>query len=327
MIANLYLHSESFKYNSVDTKEQVAKKISLLVSDMVNVVNDYKHDNRFKIPTSLFSICVYDTMTICEMAEYCLENDYKGVFYTMLSDTSDVYDKISIKELYEKCRYSKNEKEVNSIVVLNQPEDVNKVGESQPTIKKDYITFDDYKIVYNKQTWLHLRRQILGNHPGEPCEFVEECKEYFPSITFSENCKLSLCDNDYKYLEIIPRKIVYYLSCLNDKFVEIVKYHKKKSCDANSILEDFSGIYNLDQPGSIERNCTKDSIMTFDFVDDNKKSCKVLCENHLKISQVDSSYHGKSVNYSTFHPRIYFNYYCDGFNNHDILVGSIGKHL
>ena len=53
-------------------------------------------------------------------------------------------------------------------------------------------------------------------------------------------------EDQYKYLEIVPRRLVYYLSCLNDQFHNVKEAHRNISPDANSILEDFSSRFGLD---------------------------------------------------------------------------------
>lgn len=189
MIANLYLHPDTFVYNKVDTKEKVFAKLVALVDDMTQVVYEKGAENKFKVPSSLYSVHVYEGMSIIDLAEQCLGNDGKGVFYSMMYDTSEEYADISLDELREMCKYSEDEEEVNSILVFNVPcEDLSdeekattneEAKKSHKTVVTDYITFDKYEIVYSKQTWQHLRRQILGNHPGNPVFFVSECEKYF----------------------------------------------------------------------------------------------------------------------------------------------------
>lgn len=324
MLANLYLHPDTFVYNGTDTYQQVAEKLSALVTDMRMVITDYKEDNVFRVPNSLWSTHVFEQKELGVMAEECLEHDQIGIFYTMLADTSPSYDSISIQELRNKCKYDPREEVINTILEFNVPKEDSPVPK---TINNDYITFDEYKVVYNKHTWIHLRRQILGNHPGTPDFFIDECKKYFPNIAFHSNCTTTLDDGLYKYLEIVPRKLVYYLSCLNDQFRDVVKSHSNIENSAKKILEDFSSNFGLDEPGSLEMNPDKKDIMSFPFRDVNGNDCVICCQPHLKISQVDSNYHGPNVNYTTFHPRIYFNFGVSGIEGDRILVGSIGKHL
>jgi hypothetical protein len=337
MIANLYLHPDTFVYNKKDSKEQVEAKVSALVDDMTRVVCEYGAENRFKVPMALSSTYIYNELTIIDIAEQCLSHDCKGVFYTMIADTSDEYDDIPIDELREKCIYHEDEKEINTLLVFNVPtedltEEEKALSEEEAkkchqTIIRDYIKFDKYEVVYNKQTWQYLRRQILGNHPGNPSHFIEECRKYFPNLCFSNNCVSSLKDLEYNYLETSPRKLVYYLSCLNDKFSDIQNKHKLKGSDANTILKDFSGLYGLDESGSLQQRPEKKALLTFKFQRNDKTSCDVICEPHLKISKEDSNCKVKNIDYSKFHPRIYFCFANSDIENGRIPVGSVGKHI
>lgn len=336
MIANLYLHPDTFRYNGSDTRQQVEGKLKKLVSDMSDVLNEYNTENIFKVPTSLALTPLYQKEGIYEVASACLSPDESGVFYPIMANSKDDVDNITYEQLKEMCKYDANEKEVNSILVLNQVED-NLAKKEKDTAKEedqnckavvnDYITFDEYKIVYDKQSWVHLRRQILGNHPGKPDEFVGECLTYFPNICFHSNCVDSLIDDEYNYLDFIPRKLVYYLSCLNDKFGDFHKEYAKKGAEPNTILADFSGKYNFDQAGSLQQNPAKKSLLTFEFKDKNNQTHSALCEPHLKITQPDKGCKGKNVNYDTFHPRIYFSFRSLTTTDLRIPVGSMGKHI
>lgn len=337
MNANIYLHPDTFIYNKVDTYDQISSKLGNLVNDFVKVITEHRDENSFKVPMSLMTVPVYKKETIIEIAESCLCNDSKGVFYTMLTDTSDKYDGISLEELRKKCIYCADEEEVNSILVFNVPaedlpeeetiKDEDEAKRKHRSIINDYITFEKYEVVYNKQTWYHLRRQILGNHPETPSQFICECKKYFPNLCFHDNCVTSLVDEEYHYLETSPRKIIYYLSCLNDKFNEVYKRHLDKGCDANTILKDFSGIYGLDETGSLQQRPEKKPLLTFCFKNNDNSKCDVLCEPHLKISKEDSNCKVQPIDYRNFHPRIYFSFSNPEVERGRILVGSIGQHI
>ncbi|WP_302459163.1 hypothetical protein [Mediterranea massiliensis] len=323
MIANLYLHVKSFKHNGSDTEEMVTEKLRRLLADMRDVVYREEEENKFKVPTELYACCIYKGFTIIEFANKHLNGDEQCVMYSILANCADDYN-IQYEELEKKCQYTKEEKEVNSIVVLNQlPE-----KEDETKRKTQYMQFDKYEIVYNNQSWVTLRRQILGNHPETPDIFIKECRKYFKNLMFHENCIKSLAMDNY--LEIIPRKIVYYLSCLNDKFNEIRLLHAEQNRNANDILADFSGKYNLDEPGSLQMNPDKKTNLTFTFEEVDEQGInhahQILCEPHLKISQEDNNYKGEKVNYKSFHPRIYFCFE-HPMNSKQILIGSIGPHL
>lgn len=304
MNANLYLHVKSFAYNGIDTEKEVAEKLRRLLADMRDVVFQGKEENKFKVPTQLYGCCVYKNLTIIDLANKYLEGDEQVVMYSILVDMSDDYD-MSYEELESKSVYDREEKEVNSMVVLNRPSENDDESKQHEQL---YMQFDRYEIVYNNQSWITLRRQILGNHPGTPETFIGECRKYFKNLLIHANCIISL--NVDNYLQTIPRKIVYYLACLNDKFYEIRLQHAENSRNANDILADFSGRFKLDEPGSLQMNPNKKKNLTFLFEgkDEQGKVCSqlALCEPHLKISQVDNNYTGKSINYDSFHPRIYF---------------------
>lgn len=336
MIANLFSHQDAFLYNNRDTKDQVAEKLRALVCDMSCIIYKYKDENHFMVSSKLFSIQVFANTTIIDLAEQCLDPDKKGVFYSMIGDTSYNFEGLSLEDLRAKCRYDKKEKEVNSIVVLNVPEyalSAEDKAETEDEAKKvhksivrDYITFNEYSIIYSKNTWTYLRRQILGNHPGCHKDFIEECKEYFPQLLFHKNCISSLSDDNYDYLKTSSRKIVYYLSCLNDNFKNFFDSHKMKGCDANTILADFSGQYGLDGAGSLQQNPNQKEAFTYQFKCNNGSFCNILCEPHLKIEQKDERYK-QSVDYRTFHPRVYFGFPDINFEKGKIPIGSIGRHL
>lgn len=337
MIANLYLHPDTFRYNGSDSRQQVERKLKLLVSDMADVVLEHKDENRFKAPTSLAFTPLYENVCIYELADGCLSKDEAGVFYPIMANISDDYDSLTIDQLHDMCKYNEDETEVNSVLVLNQPEDylAEKELESaleaeklnRQSVVKDYITFDEYIVVYSRQTWNHLRRQILGNHPGEPSSFIPECRKYFSNLSIHDNCISSLVDDDFEYLKLIPRKIVYYLSCLNDKFEEVRLSHRELGANPNVILADFSGQYGLDKDGSLQQRPEKKPYLTFDFVNTVGCSCTVLCEPHLKIEHEDNNCKIKNIDYDKFHPRIYFSYTNPEVAEGKILVGSIGKHI
>ena len=72
MIANLFLHPDSFRHNKIDSKEKVAEKLIALVNDMATVVYDNRKENIFKVPSSLVTVPIFNEMTIVEMAEYLI---------------------------------------------------------------------------------------------------------------------------------------------------------------------------------------------------------------------------------------------------------------
>lgn len=322
MKVNFFLHSEAFEYNGKDSECTVVKKFKLLLDDFSDIVYEYGDENVFKTSNNLISNCkIYKQEGLMDFINKHLDHDECALFYSILTDISDDYD-LCYEELKKMCTYKKDETEINSLLVINYYED-----SSEEDIKLPYITFDKYMVVYSKDSWITLRRQILGNHPGKPDYYINEAKKYFSNITFHENCIKSLEQDNY--LDIIPRKITLYLSCLNDKFY-IIRNQYKENSDRNDILRDFSGQCNLDEPASLEGNIKKKKSMTFKFkvkskIENQEKILEISCEPHLKISQQDANYKG-SIDYKKFHPRIYFAFDVKEFKNH-IFIGSIGPHL
>lgn len=322
MRANLYIHKDSFKYNGVDSEKAFAMKFNAFADDIADILMSKSTDDVFYSSFDLVECEVFKDTSFSEAIEKYADNDKKGILYTLFANTSELLDTASLDELQERCYYHSDETEVNSIVFLNY-------APEKPDNTR-YITFDRYEIVYDKSSWLFLRRQILGNHPGTPSEFIGDCRLFFPNICFHNQCVVNLVDDKFEYLKVIPRKIVYYLSCLNDGFMDILEAHKDKAPDANSILEDFSSVYGLEAMGSLQRDMTKKDLLTFRFTEtitSEKRDCMrdVLCEPHLKISSPDSNYRGNIG--EMFNPRIYFSFGEKGVENDRILVGSIGKHI
>lgn len=316
MIANLYLHSEAFKYNGIDSEETVVKKIKNLLDDISDIVYKHSKENVFKTSNDLINNCmIYKKELVIDFIQKHLDVDETTLFYSMLCNISDDYA-LSYEELEELCKYDKDEKEVNSILVINSPIDNGPVGKNKP-----YMEFEKYMIVYSKDSWITLRRQIMGNHPNNPDNYINEAKKYFPKIVFHKNCVESLKQDNY--LEMIPRKLTLYLACLNDKFY-IIRNKYKSNSDRNDILMDFSGQYGFDEPASLEGNIKKKDVMTFLFKTE-KGELTVCCEPHLKISQEDKNYNGH-IEYDKFHPRIYFAFDVKGYEDM-IFVASIGPHL
>lgn len=328
MIANLYLHPDAFRHNGKDSRESVRDKLSSLLGDMKDIVYNQHKDNVFKMTNDFVMTPIFENESILDFAQQELDMDETGVLYPMLANEASNFESISYDELLELCKYQEGESEVNSLVILNHQDNNSSDDGTFRAIQKDYIAFDHYKIVYNKNSWIYLRRQILGNHPGEPANFINECRKYFSNLEFHDNCVISLVDNDWEYLNVIPRRIVYYLSCLNDKFEEVRKTNESLGSNPNVILSNFSGIFGLDRPGSLQQNPDKKKYITFEF--ERKRDgmkFSVLCEPHLKIDKVDDNRKCDNLNKKHFNPRIYFCYTSTEVANGKILVGSIGKHI
>ncbi|MBO2522596.1 MAG: hypothetical protein CW336_01885 [Bacteroidetes bacterium] len=316
MLANLYLHADALKYNGTDSDDEFLQKFSLLMCDLNDIRNEHSDENRIKVSTALYegSCPLYKDQNIYEVTKSLGKEEF-GFICWLMGNTSDAVD-LSLDELQPMTAYQKDESECNALVFLNKP------VESKSSYPIKYMDFDQYEIVYGKASWITLRRQIMGNHPGSPKEFMKECELYFPNILFHSNCTSSITD----YLSCVPRKIVYYLSCMNDKFLEHLK--NSTTTDENVLLADFCGKYGFDDNGTRQSTPGKKSSYQFKFL---KCGCadlpenykKITCDPHMKIKWCDDN--KKTPN--NFTARIYFHYGDDEVAPEKILVGSIGPHI
>lgn len=139
MIANLYLHSEAFRYNGIDSEETVVKKIKNLLYDISDIVYKYSKENVFRTSNDLINNCmIYKKESVMDFIQKHLDVDETTLFYSMLCNISDDYD-LSYEELEELCKYDKDEKEVNSILVINSPIDNGQVDKNKPYMEFENI--------------------------------------------------------------------------------------------------------------------------------------------------------------------------------------------
>ena len=311
MKVNLYLHTDSFEYNGIDAIDVFNAKLREFTSDL-SIMRQDKDRNVIYVSNNFCGINVFENKKIFELTD-TLPREERNILFSILSDTSTECD-LPLEALKSKCEYNELEEECHSIIVFN--------GKDKKPSDSTYISFDNYEIVYSQSSWYTLRRQILGNHPKDADYFIEECKKYFPDILFHDNNK----DVIKEYLECIPRKIIYYLSCLNDCFPSF----KKESFDnTNNMLKAFAYKYNMDEEASLQGNPAKKKDLSFDFPRKNDKTSKSIhCEPHLKINKYDSNYKKKkSDNEDDFCARIYFHFGDSDVSENHILIGSIGPHV
>lgn len=312
MKTKLYLHNDSIRYNETDSEYQVSNKLVQMAKDLMDA-RYYKFDFSVCVSSDLLTTQVFtNTAFIDELQK--LDYEEKNFLFSVIYNTSDECN-LSYEKLESICVYDKEEIECNAMLVLNH-KDI-------PNCKTPYISFEKYEVVYNKDSIVKLRRQILGNHPASHQDFLKECRMCFNSICFHDSC----LENSDSYLNWIPRKIVYCLSCLNDCFNSY-----RSTCgltDANSILSGFVGLYGIEE-ASLQRNSVKNRKsqrdLTFTF-NKNKEKIGVYCESHLKINSYDKNYSRKKGDPNQIHARLYFHFGLDNVENDKILMGSIGPHF
>lgn len=317
MKANLYLHADTLKYNGTDSEEVFNDKFTSLLNDLNEIRNQYGDNNTIVVSSSLSdgTVTLFEDKSIYDIAQ-TLDYEEKNFVYALMYNTSNVSD-ASLAEIEKKCVYDENETECNSVIYLNRP---NPPKLSYPI---EYISFDRYEIVYGKDSWHTVRRQIMGNHPGTPHDFMEECKIHFPNIVFSSNCETSIVG----YLDLVPRKIVYYLSCMNDKLLNHMR--TTSTSDENTLLADFCGLYGFDEAGTRQGTPKKKEFYQYRFL---KQGCsdlpknykRITCDPHMKMSSCDSNCRKAPKGFAG---RIYFHFGDSEIAKDKILVGSIGPHV
>lgn len=316
MLANLYIHADAIKYNDIDTEDEFYSKFALLLRDLNEIRNQYGEENIIKVSPCLSLIKLFKEKTLFEILSL-FEPEERNFVFSVVGNTAEECD-LPLCQLLELCKYQADETECNTVIFLNK-----KLDNQPQQFPIVYISFDQYEIVYGKDSWHTLRRQIMGNHPGTPHDFMQEAIIHFPNIVFHPNCEYSIAD----YLDKIPRKIVYYLSCMNDKLLE------HKSCtgisDENTLLVDFCGKYSFDESGSRQSTPSKKESYQFCFLkqgclDEPENYKTITCDPHMKISSCDSNCKNPTKN---FIARIYFHYGDNDIAPNKLLVGSIGPHI
>lgn len=317
MLVNLYLHSDALKYNGTDSECDFKKKFTDLMSDLNTIRNQYGKDNVIKISSTLYdgSIPLYCENNIYDIAA-SLDYEEKNLIFSIFGNDSEIFD-LSLEKIEEMSVYQDGETECHTLVYLNKP------IPPETTYPIIYMTFDKYEIIYGKESWTTVRRQVLGNHPGSAHDFVEECKKYFTNIIFHPNCETSI----EGYLNLIPRKIVYYLSCMNDKLQEYIS--KTGISDENELLAEFCGKYNFDDAGTRQATTKKKDLYQYKFLkcgcEDVSSNYKTItCDPHMKISYCDSNCKSPI---KKIRGRIYFHFGDDEIAKNKLLIGSIGPHV
>jgi hypothetical protein len=175
---------------------------------------------------------------------------------------------------------------------------------------------EEFQIIYDVKGWYAFRRHFLGLYPGTPDFFVDECIKYFPELFFHNRNRQTID----ALLRDCPRKVIYHLAALNDKFRAI----RATANHLTHALEILSRECGLDEIASLEGNAKRKDDLTFEFMNNLQKFERVCCEPHLKLCYNDN-YPGDS-SYSNDR-RIYFHEGKENIQNAKILIGHIGQHL
>lgn len=335
--AQIILHPGGLKYNGQDSYDEVVYKIKVFITDLARIVKPKDREGFLFKDEVLFSesVCtipVYCNKTLFDIAQDEFKGEEASLFYSFFDEQCYIKE-APWEEVIKKTCPDPNEEKCTAVVVLNNRPQVfhdekeKRAKENEKNL--NYITFDKYEIVYDRCSWLFFRRQVLGNNPGTESEFVQQCRLLFDKLHFSDNCEYSVSG----FLKKIPRKLVYYLSCMNDQLKDqyccaIEKEQGK--FNVNSFLSDFSGKYGFDESGSMERDTEnkKDYTFVFSTSDESSLTQEICCDAHMKIQHFDSNCKlQEAVRGEKCHGRIYFNFGDPGDLTDRIKIGSIGIHV
>lgn len=336
MKAVIVLHPKGLEYNGQDSYEDVVKKLRSFVVDISQIVRPKGNATPFikdeiHFSESIFSVPIYKKKTLFDIANEEFVGSEADLFYSFF-DSESYFEEMPYEVLQEKTIFESDETDCTAIAVLNalpkvfHDESERRAWENEKN--RNYISFDRYEVVYDRHSWLYFRRQILGNHPGSEEDFISQCILYFDSLIFSNDCVTSITG----YLDKIPRRFVYYLSCINDNLkTEYCKvYRKEGKININSFLEEFSGKYSFDKSGSMEMDTPNKENYTFAFSDGSQGDSvtKICCDAHVKIQYFDSNCQlPEAKRGEKCHGRIYLHLGDPNDLTDKVKVGSIGRHV
>jgi len=303
MTAHFYLMAESFANNNQYTTIQIEEKIMRLSED-VQLIN--KHSNTNKLYTNYLEIypqLFYAEYTVEEFICNVTKLKNEGVD----RDVLNAFQKIIQKS--QTTTFTSNE-------VISDLVDMTDEDNCHGIIAFHTIQGlqNNLQVIYGIDGWFQFRRHYLGLYPKNENFFMDECSKYFPNIVFHQNNRATIG----AILDDFPKKIVYYLTALNDRFRESEDGIRHRT----QVLTHFSGNCSLDAIASLEGKASRKLDFTFEFKDDKDKQQKVCCEPHIKLCKSDLA--GDNTYYKY---RIYFHEGIEDIDNNKILVGHIGEHL
>lgn len=304
MIANLYLPTDSIRYNGVDSEEEVENKLKSFIKDLV-YIEQYKSENIIYIGSDIYETKITSDKNIFAVAEM-LAYEESNLIYSVLGNTSEMCLN-PLTDLIEACQIDTDE-ECTTIIAFN-------------TIQ---VPDTVHYIIYDKTSWFTFRRVMLGkHHKNDPVFFIEECRKYFKELYFHENNKVVVG----KYLPKSAIKFIKYLTALNDSFKDYKV--NNPGVNTNDMLANFSRLHEMDDLASLQANPSKKPHLTFvfDAINSNTKLSykkSILCEPHLKICYPDNPTDPDRYDYCA---RIYFHFGDSEVQNGKVLIGSIGPHV
>jgi len=303
MVAEFYLIAESFAQNHNSTGAEIEAKTKSLANDFV-YIRQYKDTNKLFVHPDIYNVNFINNVSISdllfndEVANKNLDRDVR-VFLKRIVLESETTSHTT-QEVKDVLLPEHNADLCHGLISFNLLDDVN----------------PEFQVVYHLKGWLEFRRHYLKLYPKNQIFFIDECVKYFPDLYFHERNKTT----SGAILHNCPKKIVYHLTALNDKF----KSSQQVGLNRTQVLERFSITASLDETASLEGNANRKPALMFKFINKKNEAEEVCCEPHLKLCRNDL-YPGDN-SYSNDR-RIYFHEGKENIHEGRILIGHIGDHL
>lgn len=302
MNAHFYILAESFQNNSNLSDNEIEKKVKHLAED-VSLIHKYKETNKLYTnyeeiyPQIFYSHYTIETF-ICSpqvLKQNGIDRDVINALQNILQKSEET--KITSKEAKEELLSWIDENNCHGIMAFHEIDGFN----------------NNLQVIYGIDGWYKFRRFFLGEYPQNEDFFINECIKYFPNLYFHNRNRQTIKTifND------CPKKIIYHLSALNDKFKDCTESRLNRA----QVLEHFSIYANLDESATLEGNAQRKKDFTFSFQNDSGTDEKVCCEPHLKLCYSDTN------NSYSNDRRIYFHEGKANIQKGRILIGHIGTHL
>lgn len=302
MIAYLYILAESFQNNSNLSNEDIEEKVKRLAED-IKLIHKYKEDNKLYVnyneiyPKEFYSHYTVEDF-ICTpqiLKKEGIDRDVINSLQNILQKSEET--QITSQEAKEELLSWIDDSNCHGIIAFHTIDGFD----------------DNLQVIYGIDGWYKFRRYFLGEYPKNEDFFIDECVKYFPNLYFHNRNRQTIKTILYN----CPKKIIYHLSALNDKFKDCIEDGRNRT----NTLEYFSIYAELDETATLEGNARRKNDLTFLFPSNSGLEEKVCCEPHLKLcySDIDHSYSNDR--------RIYFHEGKPNIQEGRILIGHIGNHL
>src|SRR5690554_666450 len=268
MVAELYIVAESFANNTNLTTSEIETKTKSLAEDFVHI-RKYNDTNKILVHPDIYNVNFLNGVLLSDL-----------LFNPQVAKTHidrDVYNALQ-RIIVESATTNTTSQEVIDVLLSEHNQNIchgliafNPVANVQPELQ----------IVYHLNDWFGFRRHFLGLYPKNENFYIDECIKYFPNLYFHERNRTTIS----AIFDDCPKKIIYHLTALNDKFKLIDKSGRNRT----QVLEAFSITAELDETASLEGNAARKDDFTFTFLNHQKKEVKVCCEPHLKLCFSDTS--------------------------------------